>query len=823
MGAERHTPPHVQNHVLSRLLCSTRPCVVPSTRARFDGNTDVSRLTPDQILSLQRSIGNQAVQRLIASAPSASPIPNPTTAPIQRSTLKVGRADDRYEQEADAIATTVVQGTSTPSIQRKTLPSKVVQRAVDASSIYEAVEWTSGARKNFKLRDRWNNQLNLKSDAKAIASNLAKLKKTLDVNVYTKLEKEFFEIAGRIHEAGQSGDLEKTTLDARRLEVLMRQTSLMVKGNDKNQKKSDRSLQKLGEFLLSQVRSTGNPDMSPEELGKALADHLMANSDNRSQNEISMDVRAINHLARNAPPDSVEQQAAVVAAARLTKLNQQKMAALGPSKAERGEAGRTPSEVMVNFVSIIDAKAKQAKGSDPVLNTVLEQAKLLILKHMLQVGHVVSFLKKAADYLSRNGHKELSRLCDDLSGQLPINDSDIAPTRLQDNLYGRVFDSGFVSDLVKTPPPGVMSAMEQSAKALAAWLTGGTVPVDVRKKVATDLQHKFKDEDPRFWFPQVPEMQNFIAAGSPDDALAALLRLLNSTIDTGVKAQAVPYVLVKLSLVLREAGKAKSVALPGMPTDAPPEGTSFEQHLRNWQRHKKNVEYGYSPWMEAANENYASVVSKQTGRTDAPDTDLGGDGKWKAHVPKTMGSGLTLLHQPNPFVENWMTPSVRPTTKNMPNIKPGSNGKTGYPTESVETALSHGLAYGSGVSGSTNIMLHIFDHLKKGAVPGLDVKDFLLGTMMFLVYDGGHSMHEVLWTANQLDKKLGLGLNIGDSDNPTKFVSDYDKFMELYDSSDQDSTGTHVARAAAAAFENVIDYFNQYSYYSPNNQKDGSS
>ena len=53
----------------------------------------------DSILSLQRNLGNRAVQRLLASK-------------TIQSKLKIGQPDDIYEQEADRVAEEVMLGRS---------------------------------------------------------------------------------------------------------------------------------------------------------------------------------------------------------------------------------------------------------------------------------------------------------------------------------------------------------------------------------------------------------------------------------------------------------------------------------------------------------------------------------------------------------------------------------------------------------------------------------------------------------------------------------------------------------------------------------------
>jgi Domain of unknown function (DUF4157) len=61
---------------------------------------DASRLSPSDVLRLQRMVGNRAVSQILAAG-------RPGTGPIQAK-LTVGAAGDRYEQEADRVAEQVV-------------------------------------------------------------------------------------------------------------------------------------------------------------------------------------------------------------------------------------------------------------------------------------------------------------------------------------------------------------------------------------------------------------------------------------------------------------------------------------------------------------------------------------------------------------------------------------------------------------------------------------------------------------------------------------------------------------------------------------------
>ena len=69
-------------------------------RARIDP----ARLTPADVMALQRTIGNQAVVDLLGRRKASGR----STTPAVQAKLRVGPVGDRYEQEADRVANQVV-------------------------------------------------------------------------------------------------------------------------------------------------------------------------------------------------------------------------------------------------------------------------------------------------------------------------------------------------------------------------------------------------------------------------------------------------------------------------------------------------------------------------------------------------------------------------------------------------------------------------------------------------------------------------------------------------------------------------------------------
>jgi hypothetical protein len=70
---------------------------------------DPAALTADEVMILQRTLGNRAVQRLLAGR-AASPSLSSQSPAATQSTLKVGPVGDRYEQEAARLANAPASG-----------------------------------------------------------------------------------------------------------------------------------------------------------------------------------------------------------------------------------------------------------------------------------------------------------------------------------------------------------------------------------------------------------------------------------------------------------------------------------------------------------------------------------------------------------------------------------------------------------------------------------------------------------------------------------------------------------------------------------------
>jgi hypothetical protein len=91
---------------------------------------DPKAMSPADVMYLQRTVGNRAVQRLLRGGASQDP-PGPLAqSRSATSNLSVGPANDRYEQEADRVARRVVGETGSTDTVSRSMPSRAatVQR-----------------------------------------------------------------------------------------------------------------------------------------------------------------------------------------------------------------------------------------------------------------------------------------------------------------------------------------------------------------------------------------------------------------------------------------------------------------------------------------------------------------------------------------------------------------------------------------------------------------------------------------------------------------------------------------------------------------------
>lgn len=377
------------------------------------------------------------------------------------------------------------------------------------------------------------------------------------------------------------------------------------------------------------------------------------------------------------------------------------------------------------------------------------KAEMMMRTHHMTFDQVKAFLAEVKA-LTPAGSR-INSLCTILENQLPKRAGDVALTRLHDNIYGNVYDSAIALNLVNEAPAEVVSAMNSTSKALETWFKTNLTKEE-QLKVASQFQTYIQNEDPRFFFQKMPLVLKLRDARNSEEALNCLLDYLH-TDKSGLESLYLTTVVCRLSLYLHDIGKA--------------------------------------PWMIDANANYDSFIIPRTSRLQ----------RKTAKLIRSKGGGITKLSQPPAFKESWMEPSQRSASVNILNIQ--------NPTEVARTALEHGIPWASAVSGTTNINLFAMKFFQDHGAK-IDSKHFMLGVIILLVYDGGHSIHEALWTANQLDHLLKLGIGLTAVNDPGTFLADFEKLEGIFKDT---PTAAPLGQAIARATDAVLDYFEKNSFF----------
>jgi hypothetical protein len=432
-------------------------------------------------------------------------------------------------------------------------------------------------------------------------------------------------------------------------------------------------------------------------------------------------------------------------------VHAQESKALGPSREPR-EAKRMPMECMTHLGHAIRHMQHHAGPEHrKFLKELGYQTMDRVMQHKLEPGETRAWLRQVEADCRNQGLDDLGKLAKRLRHDIPAS-ADGYETRLHDNIYGRAMESVLIAELVRDPPANVKQGM--AALALHLDLMLKTLPPQAQQDTALQVQKMMRHER-RGWQADSPALEAFFNA-RPDQALGVLKQLLRTPVANGFDCIAIPYLTVKMSLCMQAHGAA--------------------------------------PWMPRANQNYANVVGHAAARLteSAPN--------YNRMAPK---SGITMHHQPD--IVGSREAAMHPGDRNRPDLE--------HASPELRTALEHGVSFVSGVSGSTNIVMHMVgDILDQGGK--VNPKDALLGTMMFLNFDGGHSMHEAMWVGNQLDSSLDLRMGMPGGD-PRSFVADYDSFIESF----SPAKGRDQLRAAAdKAWDKTLDHFGRHSHYSPENR-----
>ncbi|MEI2455825.1 C80 family cysteine peptidase [Lysobacter firmicutimachus] len=582
--------------------------------------------------------------------------------------------------------------------------------------------------------------------------------------------------------AVQTKEFEKAAVDRERAEVL----ASMLEGApqssiDKAPKaKAKERLEQEWKSLTAEIKSLAESENSEQAWSRILESHQKKLSDDDAFKTLKSRVDALvsNDFQKKA---SQRELAAISHDLQKSVAEFQK-----PTNPAPRDMARVPTEVMTNWMSGVQQTISELP-SGPArksLEGLLADAESQWLKHDLKTGDVRSMLEKAVTSLGSGEvpqGRKLKDLAARLDGELAEYGRDQQPpaTRLFDNVYGRTFETAMVDHLVRNPPEDVKRSMEQFGAALWKSIAEKESDRNFDRAIETLRSTLDKSDNRRFWMAEFekknPEYKEFLSLTSPADPDAydkvvarrkeLLKTILNKPVQDGLDVIARPFLAVKLATELK-SGSSGSIELPGVRT---------------------------------ANDNYGAIQSS-VGRVDPGNilkigqrsTQLAANAAppdiREKVIPSGRMAGITLAHQP-PAAGTSADggSSKRPTLSNEP-IYPDSERlrelsgahKSEKPTTAAMLELENGIPFGSGVSGSTNLIVHMVDAAnKKGAQ--IDPRHAMLAAGMFLTYDGGHSLHEMLWTLNQTEGKAKHGILNGHQTvepDASKFKADYQAYFD---------------------------------------------
>ena len=425
-----------------------------------------------------------------------------------------------------------------------------------------------------------------------------------------------------------------------------------------------------------------------------------------------------------------------------------------------GSPAPTPTEALASLLVELD---KARESASPHQRDAIEQLDRKVKRQWLVRGgrfpDTILLCRTAADLLSASGVQEVAQAATRLAQGLGTPAARWR-TRLMDNADGRALERNFANALNDVPAPAMVQAAADIGIALADILA--RLPADQQAMVTSDTYRRLSEQYPRNWT-VAADHEN----GIQGDVISQLMTGARQDVDTLRKALTTPVATGDDCLCIEQLLAAVGSAL----------GHHSDQ----------------APWATQATRNASEAI----GRIDV----RGAEKYFDPPVDRTEGSGIPMRHQGPPRFGR--QPSRREAVQRVFDLD--------TPTRPQRVALSTGRPLASGVSTTAGLALALFKHLERNPGPALsdalqrtgrtafDAKAAFLDHLKWLVHDGGHSIHEALWTVNQCAEALGIEW-LG----PKQPVEDFESNYERYFESLPEELSAHVDRALDKAFDQLI-------------------
>lgn len=461
---------------------------------------------------------------------------------------------------------------------------------------------------------------------------------------------------------------------------------------------------------------------------------------------------------------------------------------------------RMPTEICIDWIralqnTLVEINEVGVQGnafsSDQIstIQQILDSHKQRWMRHELTINQIKAALREESeilrgvglDVLANKAYRLDNKEC--LYTQLPLS-SEFAlnAARLNDNPYGCAFENFWIQNLIDRPPAALFKTMEQVAKGLKCFVEATFINVlrdnnRYRDQFIVGLQRNIQAEQ-RPWFDRVPAIQEFCALSEETEAYRDLLKILECPVDNAFQVFLIAYLGQK---IYQEKFPLLLQA----------------DELQSRRKHQ---------WIRATQDNYQRINANK-----------GGDTSKAIHLlqASNFDSGISAEHHPD-WTHTHSVSGTRPATSWVVDLE--------RPTPMVVAQLEHGIPHVTSISGTANLWLGLLSHFNADLKLNINIKEALLGIMMFLNYDGGHSLHEALWTAYQRESRvpvddiykpyMQLGLDLlpeGKEEVPCQqFVADYGHWISWYEGT---SIGTTLVQAKDLAWQQTLDYFQKYSRY----------
>lgn len=428
-------------------------------------------------------------------------------------------------------------------------------------------------------------------------------------------------------------------------------------------------------------------------------------------------------------------------------------------------------------------------------------------------------------------------------------------TQKQDNAFGRKFESEFVYALIKNPPKSILIAADK----IGNYLKNLLLKIYNDSDISNALKNLAKslESDPRPWHAETPEIQQFIK----DPSKLNFEKLMTNESRTGYEVIKQTFVGVKLSLVIdgpwmlyanynyqqiiKKARSTMPSLLGNFTKRTPVISTEFQSIINTNPNLMKQANLKLKPVKELLNllnakPTYGNalvffIAIKNLIKDDFPDlksaaeeiitslengnpdsyleltserltpeenTNLFLNGI-NANLEKTDGFGTSLPHHlPNKGGENWGSGA---------NIQASVHVNVNEPTKFEENTLNSEQNTVNGASGSTNVMTFLYRYMlqnppENDKEPPINIQDAFAGTMMFLTFDGGHSLPESFGTFNSilLNDPVLSGTSLT-AEYEKEYIKRREKTLQNFNLEYQDIPKMFQSKDTAEATQNAID------------------